>query len=341
MTSGPSTAPAAVTRPRWRQGATVISLGVSAALLVWLYRGLDVRLIGETLLRADRFWLVISVGMILPITIMRALRFLLVAPKGALAGLVEALRLTLVASALNVFLPAKTGDLIKSYSVARTSATPAGVALSVVVYERLCDLFSLMKWCVVGWLVGRPQVSGMPPWVWFFFVAGAAVCGLLVTSEPAAVVLRAVLGRLLPEGRLARVHDLADGWPALLAVLRGRRRYIVSLSLLLWSVHLTQIWMFTVTLSAPIPIMICASLSALALMAGQVPFTIAGLGTRDVALVVLLAGYMAPESAAAMGVLIATRGLLPPVFGAPIMRPYLESVVTDAQRWRRRMEQPS
>ena len=72
--------------------------------------------------------------------------------------------------------------------------------------------------------------------------------------------------------------------------------------------------------------MICASLSALALMAGQVPFTIAGLGTRDVALVVLLAGYMAPESAAAMGVLIATRGLLPPVFGAPIMRPYLESV---------------
>ena len=77
------------------------------------------------------------------------------------------------------------------------------------------------------------------PWVWFFFVAGAAVCGLLVTSEPAAVVLRAVLGRLLPEGRLARVHDLADGWPALLAVLRGRRRYIVSLWLLLWSVHLT------------------------------------------------------------------------------------------------------
>ena len=83
------------------------------------------------------------------------------------------------------------------------------------------------------------------------------------------------------------------------------------------------------------PFTVCASLSAIALMAGQLPFTFAGLGTRDVALVVLLARYMAPESAAAMGVLIATRNLLPPLIGMPMMRPYLASVVDEARRWRR------
>jgi len=36
-----------------------------------------------------------------------------------------------------------------------------------------------------------------------------------------------------------------------------------------------------------------------ALLAGQMPLTIAGLGTRDVALVVLMSRYMAPETAAA------------------------------------------
>jgi glycosyltransferase 2 family protein len=82
-----------------------------------------------------------------------------------------------------------------------------------------------------------------------------------------------------------------------------------------------------------IPFAVCASLSAVALMAGQVPLTVAGLGVRDVALVVLLAGYMPAESAAAMGVLIATRNLLPPVFGAPLIRRYLSTVVADARRW--------
>ena len=61
----------------------------------------------------------------------------------------EAFRLTLVASALNVFLPAKAGDLVKSYFVATRSNTAAGVALSMAVYERLCDLFGLITCCLV------------------------------------------------------------------------------------------------------------------------------------------------------------------------------------------------
>jgi uncharacterized membrane protein YbhN (UPF0104 family) len=95
----------------------------------------------------------------------------------------------------------------------------------------------------------------------------------------------------------------------------------VPFSLLLWLTHLFQIWLFTVALSLHVPFTVCASLSAIALMAGQLPLTVAGLGTRDVALVVLLAPYMAPESAAAMGVLISTRNFIPPLIGVPFMRP--------------------
>jgi uncharacterized membrane protein YbhN (UPF0104 family) len=93
--------------------------------------------------------------------------------------------------------------------------------------------------------------------------------------------------------------------------------------------------MFTVALSADVPFTVCASLSTVALMAGQLPFTFAGLGSTDVALVVLLASYMPAETAAAMGVLISTRGLLPPLLGLPMMRPYLSTVVGEARRWRR------
>ena len=329
-------------RRDWTRPITALfSLLVSGGLLVTLYRSLDLTLVAQALLRADKIWLLISVGMIVPITYLRAVRFYWVAPAGALPGTGEAFRLTLVASALNVFLPAKAGDLVKGYFVATRSTTSAGVALAIVAYERLCDVFAVIAWCLAGWVVARPQVPGIPGAFWFFLGNLGAACLVLISSERAAALVRAAAMRALPHRRLRKVHDLADGWPGLLRVLRGRRRWVVSYSLALWLTHLIQIWLFTLTLSMPVPFLVCASLAALALMAGQVPFTFAGLGVRDVVLVVLLGAYMMPESAAALGVLVSTRNLLPPLMGLPIMRPYLSSAVADARRWRQKTEMAS
>jgi uncharacterized membrane protein YbhN (UPF0104 family) len=331
-------APAAQ-RVRGRKRGALLSLLVSGGLIYLLYRTLNLRQVGEVLLRADRIWLVVSIGMILPITALRAIRFYWVAPSGALPGIGEAFKLTLVASALNVFVPAKAGDLIKSFFVARRGNTPTGVAIAVIVYERLCDMFALIFWCLAGWLVGRPEVTSLPLAFWALLGALGALCGVLISSEWAAAVWRTTMMRLIPDGKLRKLRQLAIGWPDLLEFLRPRRKWIVPFSLLLWLSQLFQIWLFTIALSLDVPFAVCASLSAIALMAGQLPMTLAGVGTRDVALVVLLAAYVSPESAAAMGVLISTRNFLPPLIGIPLMRPYLASVVDEARRWRQRAEQ--
>ena len=292
---------ASVPRSLTRAIATIVSLLVSAALLLTLYRSLDVRLVSQALLEADKIWLVISVGMIVPITYLRAVRFYWVAPRGALPDTREAFRLTLVASALNVFLPAKAGDLAKGYFVATRSTTPTGVAVAVVVYERLCDLFALITWCVVGWAVGSPQVPGIPRAFWPALAAVGAVCFAFCAFEwPGGFVLT-ITRSMLPHKRLRKLHELAEGWPGLLRTLGGRRRWVIGYSLVLWLTHLIQIWLFTFAISVTVPFTVATSLSAVALMAGQVPFTFAGLGARDVVLVVLLARYMKPEFAAAMG----------------------------------------
>ncbi len=325
-------------RIRGRKRGALLSLLVSGGLIFLLYRNLNLRQVGEALLTADRLWLIISIGMIVPITLLRAIRFFWVAPAGALPGIGEAFKLTLVSSALNVFVPAKAGDLIKSYFVARRSDTSTGVAIAIIVYERLCDMFGLIFWCLLGWFVGRPEVTSLPGAFWLLLGMLGAMCGVLISSERAAAMWRTLMMRMIPDGKLRKLRQLAVGWPDLLEVLRTRRKWIVPFSLLLWLGHLFQIWLFTVALSLDVPFTVCASLSAIALMAGQLPLTLAGLGTRDVALVVLLAPYMAPESAAAMGVLISTRNFLPPLIGIPLMRPYLATVVDEARRWRRATE---
>ena len=322
-----------------RPVGTLVSVVVSSVLLLVLYRSLDIRLVGRTLLGADPAWLVLSVGMILPITGLRALRFFWVAPAGALPSAAEALRLTLAATALNVFLPAKSGDLIKSYFVAKRSPTSAGVSIAIVVYERLCDVFALIFWCLIGWLAGRPDVPGLPWFFWGLLALIGLASAILIASSRVAVRGRELMARAFPHRRLKKLRKVAQGWPDLLLMLRGRRRWIVAYSLFLWLVHLVQIWLFTVTLASDVPFLVCASLSAVALMAGQLPFTIAGLGSRDVVLVLLLGRYMPPESAAAMGVLISTRALVPPLIGLPVMWPYLSSAVGDARQWRQAMEQ--
>ena len=44
--------------------------------------------------------------------------------------------------------------------------------------------------------------------------------------------------RVIPDGRLRKLRQLAVGWPDLLEVLRSRRKWIVPFSLLLWLAHL-------------------------------------------------------------------------------------------------------
>jgi hypothetical protein len=121
---------------------------------------------------------------------------------------------------------------------------------------------------------------------WILLGVGAA-CAVLISSEWAAAVWRTLMMRMIPDGKLRKLRQLAVGWPDLLEVLRTRRKWIVPFSLLLWLAHLFQIWLFTVALSLHVPFTVCASLSAIALMAGQLPLTLRTLA-RDVALVVLL-----------------------------------------------------
>jgi uncharacterized protein (TIRG00374 family) len=317
-------------RPR---RAWLLSLAFSTALLVALYRSVDGRAVAAALAGSHTGWLILALGMIVPILMLRSLRFSWIVPPGSIAGFREALRLTLVASAFNIFLPTKSGDFVKSLFVAKSGAASGSVAVAVVVYDRLADMFGLLCWCFAGWLMAAPSLAVLPPVAWLTLAALGALCGVLVLSERAAFAVVTLVRSITPSRRLKVVHSLADGWPALHRGLRGSRGTIALFSIFLWLVQLTQVWLFTHALSITIPFTVLASLGAVALMAGQLPFTFAGIGARDVALVVLLAGYASPEAASAVGVLTALRVLLPPLAALPILRPYLATVVGTGREW--------
>jgi uncharacterized membrane protein YbhN (UPF0104 family) len=171
--------------------------------------------------------------------------------------------------------------------------------------------------------------------MWLTIAGIGTLCAALILSDWVAERLSGVLKRVFRSGKSPARKHLLNGWSDLHRMLHGHRTGIALFSVGLWLVHLTQIWMFTETLSLDVGFSTCLGLFPFVMLAGQLPFTFAGIGARDVAIVTLLAGRVTPEAAAAIGVLIALRGLLPSLAAVPFLRVYVNAVLEDATRWRR------
>lgn len=303
----------------------ILTMGISVALLYMLYRSIDARRVATALAGVDPGWLVLAIGLLVPITVLRAMRFRWLLPQ-ALPHLWEAVRLLLVASAFNMFLPAKTGDFSKSVVIARRGGATAGMATAAVVYERLADLTGLIAWALLGRLATH-TTSVLPRSVWAIVALVGIGAAVVILSVTAARIAGGVLTALLPGKRLSRLREIVLGWPDLLVSIGPRRWLLAAFSFGLWFVQLTQIWLLTVAVGVPISFPVCIGLAAIALMVAQLPLSFNGIGIRDVAIVFLLAPFTSPDKAAAVGLLTSTRVLLPPLVAIPLLRSYMSEVM--------------
>ncbi|MEE9195587.1 MAG: UPF0104 family protein, partial [Alphaproteobacteria bacterium] len=97
-------------------------------------------------------------------------------------------------------------------------------------------------------------------------------------------------------------------------------------SVVIWFLHLLQIWIFILALGAWTPFLANLALAPLAILAGLLPLTLAGIGTRDAMLILFYAPYMAAPSGAALGILCTLRYVLPALAGLPFLGQYLGAV---------------
>ncbi len=310
---------------RAKTASKLISVIVSVAILCLLYRKMDLAAIWEVLSTSSPVWLLISMGMIIPITLANALRFRWVSSNDHKTSYIDALAMTVISIAMNLFLPAKLGDLSKSHFLCESQKAPLGVAVSVIVFERLCDAFAISSWCLLAWFSGFGGEKLAPAVVpavgiWClsagFLFSGGIVSKLLTKLQTFKLFRRRV-----------RLQSLAEGWPELHRRLAARGKWIVLFSVGLWLLHLTQIWMFTIAVGARVPFATGLALSPVVLLCGLVPFTLGGIGPRDAAMIYLFAVYMEPESAAAVGLLMISRSILPSLAAIPLVRRYLDVIL--------------
>ncbi len=257
---------------------------------------------------------------------------------GALAPIApgEATRLVLASQSMNLILPSKMGDLTKAWFLTRSGRLDLGRATQVVVMEKLLDVAALCAWMLLGlgWAAWRGAALNFGPALYPLAGAGAAL-GLTAVAGVAALyfipparlpVFARGLAILARHPRLAKLHRLAASSHEVMALLQSaeaRRGRIVALSLLIWALHLIQIYFFFLSLRAAVPLEAFLAFMPLAIFIGLLPLSIAGIGTRDAAVILLFSPYHPASTLAGAGFYLTLRYLIPAAAGLPFLNRYL------------------
>ncbi|MEF2074527.1 lysylphosphatidylglycerol synthase transmembrane domain-containing protein [Consotaella aegiceratis] len=298
----------------------LVGLIVSAIILALLYAFIDVDALWAAMRAADPVWLTAGILFVVPLTLLTAWRLTLVAA-GTRLGFFESNRLILAASTLNMFLPSKLGDLAKGHVLSRRHGMRASLAFAVVVLEKALDMMSLLVWGVFGLLV----VGADRPLMLLFLLpvgGGLLLLALMISPLPLLPFILKHFGRILPTRIATAVGAFSDSWQAMTDWFwrsRGHALNVILLSVVIWGAHLFQFWLFCRALGAAVPILENAAFATLSILVGLLPFTFAGVGTRDAAIVFFYAPYLSPGAAAVLGLLATLRYVLPAVGGAPFV----------------------
>ena len=309
----------------------LIAFCVSLTLLVLLYAFVDIGALAEAMRSANPWWLIGGISLLAPITLVTAWRFSLLV-RDAKIGFGESNRLILASSTLNLILPSKMGDLAKGFVLTERHGVPGSLALSIVVLEKTLDLLSLLVWGVVAMLyVG---LSNPILLLLTIPVAGLlAVVTAIIVPFPIFGGLIGLAWRILPARFAGKLERFFDSLSEVVRWFWGRPLWafgVIALSLTLWLVHLWQFWFFTRSVGGAIPMIDNMAFATMSILIGLLPFTVAGIGSRDAAIVVFYSAYLSPGAAAFVGILATLRYVLPAIAGLPFVGGFVAAMT----KWR-------
>ena len=312
----------------------LISLHVSLIILAVIYWKIDLHSLIYVFKNCNGWWLIISLGMVVPLTLLTSRRLQQLIPHSARLGFAEANRLTLVASALNIMLPFKMGEITKAYFVKERTQLDGSFSLSLVVFEKACDMISLLLWCAFGLILYSKKD-------WFFWaMTGSVIFGLsivfhLLSSRKLAHIFFVIGQYITPKQISSNLEKLQCSWNEMHDFFWSDKIQLFKVagtSVFIWFLHLLQIWFFILTLKAWTPFLTNLALAPLAILVVLLPLTFASIGTPDAALIFLYHPFFNAPTAAALGLLCTTRYLLPAICGLPLLRKYIQMAHTSRKK---------
>ena len=248
----------------------VIVLVVAVGLVALFLRNVDLWRVAVDIVRARPEWLALSLTMMSANLAIRAMRWrYLLEPLGG-ATFMGSFRATAVGFAANNLLPARAGEVIRPYFLARCESRSEGItatgAFATIILERLLDVVTvLVLLASYVFVFGRdlqvtnPVAFKLLKWVGAMSAAGsfgALIALFLLAGNPERI--RTALERLervFPSTLAGLLARIAEKFARGLAAIRRPGRLLVALawSFPLWLSIVVGIWSGAVAFQIAVP----------------------------------------------------------------------------------------
>jgi uncharacterized protein (TIRG00374 family) len=275
--------------PSVKHRTALVSL-LAAGLMVWFLRHADLADVWQQVQRARMDLLGLALGVVGATYWARAVRWrYLLAPIGP-TRFRTAFRTTVIGFAALGLLPARAGDVLRPYLLARQEGLSLSATFATIVLERVLDLIAVLSLLAV-YVIFVAEVSNLSPAVLrsvevSALLAGAVAVGLaslmwVLASHPERVGgLVLATTRVLPRAVGVRLSKMALAFSSGLAVARRPRELVPAIiwSYAIWIIGATEIWLVTRALSMELPFAGSFLLQALLVLGVAVP-TPGGVGS--------------------------------------------------------------
>jgi len=306
--------------------------GLAAALLAVFLRQADLGAVWQEIRRADLRLLLVAVVSVFVSLVLRTLRWqYLLAPIGR-AGFGNAFRMTLVGFAATYLVPARAGEFLRPYLLARREGFSVTATFATVVLERVLDLLTVVLLLAAFVLWFDPGMAERNRAVYDAVrlggLLGAATAVVLLAvmavlaGRPDAV-RRAALGleRVLPARAAQLIARLAGLFAEGLAIARDPMRLVASLawSIPLWLSIAFGIWTTSLAFRIALPFPGAFLMTAMLVVGVAVPTPAAVGGFHEAYRIAATTFYAVPNDRAVGAAIVLHAVSVVPVTVAGLM----------------------
>ena len=280
-----------------------LGLGVSAALLLVLVWQVDLTEMRDALADANYVYLAPAVALYFVAVYFRAVRWrYLLSPLRSLS-VPRLYPVVVIGYMANNLLPARLGELVRSYYLAQREGINASSALGTVAVERVYDGVTLLAWAAVAgpalWLLGEfdgASDTSRTTWVVLALLTVVLFIGALAFLTCLAAVPRftSFLDRLIgivPVRFRTKAQELAQTFVEGLSILNSPRKHLALflLSLPVWGLEAAMYFLIGHSFgiddyfgSVGVLVLVVVLVTASSNLATSVPGSIGGIGPFEV-----------------------------------------------------------
>jgi len=285
---------------------SILILSITAFIFYLIFQKIDYISLKKAFLEINLFYIPLIIGLVLLIPIISSKKWQsILSAMNYQISFKESFYIVMGALPVSVITPARSGDLIRSYYL--KNKIPIGRTIGAVFAERIIDILILTTFSFLGGLFFKNLLFIFIP-VFVFF----------------SIVLFFIIIRKIKFLFNLKWQERINQFLYVSKIFFKTPKKILPIlfySIILWSIIILETKMLFLALGVNIPIIYIFAAFPLSIFIGLIPITLAGMGTRDSAIIYFFAHLASPSICLAMGLLYSFFGyFLLAILGLPFMK---------------------